>query len=564
MSEHIVHPAVFRLVVWQSRGRLRRMGQRFLLPRRLILSVLAFLLAVAWLGNAALTVWLREPATPQMLRVLLSFGFALYAIWHVSKVAFFRPEEPLEWVPSERELLCTCPLRPRDLLGYKLASVAMTTLLKAGIFTLLLLPDLKNLPVAFTGILLAMLLLELLRLGVEMTAWGMSRRVFLAYRIAVVAALMGFGCTVAVNVAQSGLFGTGVTMDEGVMSRLGELLIELDASVVGWINRPFYPLVETIVAIGSLAMVAMWSVTSCVMVLLSGAAIFWLFPALSRRVAEREKETSRPVELPTEGGDYMATATCRARPTQQIWPLGGTGAVAWRQLMGARRHAGSLVTAMVVPAVLAVAPAFVVADPVVAFLSTSGALALYTFLLLPTALKFDFRRDLDRLPILKGLPIPAGAMVVGQIAAPVIISTLFQAVVLAFAAVVRSQAPLFYVGSVLVLVPMNVLVFALDNLIFLLYPYRMQQEGLEIFLRTMLTFTGKGLLFVLGLGAISAWGLGAASIARIWTNQTGAAVNGYALFSMGILLGMSMLAVGLVLALRRAYDRLNPIEDIPR
>ena len=47
---------------------------------------------------------------------------------------------------------------------------------------------------------------------------------------------------------------------------------------------------------------------------------------------------------------------------------------------------------------------------------------------------------------------------------------------------------------------MNVLVFALDNLIFLLYPYRMQQEGMEIFLRTMLTFTGKGLLFVLGLG----------------------------------------------------------------
>ena len=43
---------------------------------------------------------------------------------------------------------------------------------------------------------------------------------------------------------------------------------------------------------------------------------------------------------------------------------------------------------------------------------------------------------------------------------------------------------------------MNVLIFALDNIIFLLYPYRVQQEGLEIFLRTMLTFTGKGIIVI--------------------------------------------------------------------
>jgi hypothetical protein len=55
----------------------------------------------------------------------------------------------------------------------------------------------------------------------------------------------------------------------------------------------------------------------------------------------------------------------------------------------------------------------------------------------------------------------------------------------------------------LVMIPLNVLVFGLDNLIYLLYPYRVQQEGLEIFLRTMLTFTGKGLLFAVALAAMS-------------------------------------------------------------
>ena len=64
--------------------------------------------------------------------------------------------------------------------------------------------------------------------------------------------------------------------------------------------------------------------------------------------------------------------------------------------------------------------------------------------------------------------------------------------------------------AMLVMMPLNVLVFGLDNLIYLLYPYRLQQEGLEIFVRTMLTFTGKGLLFALGFGAMSLWGFAAA------------------------------------------------------
>ena len=56
---------------------------------------------------------------------------------------------------------------------------------------------------------------------------------------------------------------------------------------------------------------------------------------------------------------------------------------------------------------MAMTPMFVLADPLGAFLSTAGALAFYTFLLLPTALRFDFRRDLDRLALFKSLPIPS-------------------------------------------------------------------------------------------------------------------------------------------------------------
>ena len=89
---------------------------------------------------------------------------------------------------------------------------------------------------------------------------------------------------------------------------------------------------------------------------------------------------------------------------------------------------------------------------------------------------------------------------------------------LSFVTIVLSLSPIYLLVAMLVMLPLNALVFGLDNLIYLLYPYRVQQEGLEIFFRTMLTFTGKGLLFTIGLAAMSAWGLASTAIARnvVW------------------------------------------------
>ena len=59
-------------------------------------------------------------------------------------------------------------------------------------------------------------------------------------------------------------------------------------------------------------------------------------------------------------------------------------------------------------------------------LATAGTLAFYTFLLLPTAVRFDFRRDLDRMAMFKGLPISPAATVIGQTITPILIATRFK------------------------------------------------------------------------------------------------------------------------------------------
>jgi len=571
MTTTVFNPAIVQLLMLQSRGRRRRMWGRFCQPRRLVLSAVACVMAVVWLGNAAMTIWFRESAFPETLRALLSLGMVLYAGWHFAKAAFFRPESPVDLTPAEREILVAMPLRSRDLVAYQLASVTVTTCLKAGLFTLLLLPDLHSALMGLAGLLLAMMILEILRIAIDIATWGMGRSAFLVYRAAVVAGLVAGGFVVGTVCMRAGALGGQINLGEGLHQRLVDILLQLNGSVVGYAALAFQPCVDLILADSVTLPKAGQAVAGLGIVLGLAAAVIGLYTITSRRVAQREKRNYR-----TRGAarNWLAGSTrsellpgLSADGSLRLWRIprwGGAAALAWRQLVGARRHWGSLLTAMIAPAVLTCVPSFVIEDRYVALLATTGTLAFYTFLLLPTALRFDFRRDLDRLATLKGLPITPAAAVIGQILAPVLIATLFQAGVLAFVVAARSLPPYFLVVAILVMIPLNVLVFGLDNLIYLLYPYRMQQEGLEIFLRTMLTFTGKGLLFAIGLAAVSAWGFAAAALVGGISHRTGSAINAYTVFACGMIAGPSLLATLVLYGLCRTYRDMNPIEDIPR
>jgi len=497
---------------------------------------------------------------------MLSLGLVLYAGWHVAKAAFFRPETPFDWTAAEREQLNAMPLRPRDLVAYQLASVTVTTILKAAIFAILMWPDLRCLPLGLIGLLLAMMTLEMLRMAIEIATWGMGRSAYLTYRAAVVAGLVAVGCAVSAVIVHVDAFGGRLNVGEGLRQRVADVLVHVNESVIGYAGLPLRPLVDLIVAdrvtatnVG-LATAALAAVTGL------AAVVIGLYAATTRRVTQREKRDygargvcgdSVDVHLAAHGTDL----------TLKLWRIPrwhGAGALAWRQMVGAGRHWGSLLTALIAPAVLAVVPGFVIADSFIAILAVTGTLAFYTFLLLPTALRFDFRRDLDRLATLKGLPITPSAVVIGQTLAPVLIATVFQCGVLAFAVAARSLPPHYLLVTMLVMIPLNVLVFALDNLIFLLYPYRVQQEGLEIFLRTLLTFTGKGLLVAVGLAVMSAWGFAAATLTRTLSDWSGVGINGYAVFAGGLIAGPSVLAALVLNGLCRTYRNMNPIEDLPR
>jgi hypothetical protein len=193
-------------------------------------------------------------------------------------------------------------------------------------------------------------------------------------------------------------------------------------------------------------------------------------------------------------------------------------------------------------------------------LNVVAGIVFYSFLLLPSALMLDFRRDIHRIDVLKSLPINPLAITLGQLAAPITLCMMFQWIVLIIAAATGSVS--FWQASIaaILLIPVSVLIFAVENVLFMIAPYRRNQEGVAVFLRTILTFTAKGMFFAIGLALTVAWAwlcrhLGANYI-------QGQFFSGF-IFGAGIWFLTSLTAALMTVWLAKMYREFDPSIDAP-
>jgi len=124
-------------------------------------------------------------------------------------------------------------------------------------------------------------------------------------------------------------------------------------------------------------------------------------------------------------------------------------------------------------------------------------------------LAFDFRGDLDYMDWAKSLPLRPVAIVLGQLAAPVLFMTAIHVAFLSTVAAFSQGSRLMLLAAMLFSPPLNFLIFGVDNLLFLLFPFRavattpgdMQHIG-----RNMVEFFAKMLVLALCCGAAAALG----------------------------------------------------------
>jgi Putative ABC exporter len=173
--------------------------------------------------------------------------------------------------------------------------------------------------------------------------------------------------------------------------------------------------------------------------------------------------------------------------------LGGVGPVAWRQLLLAMRTSRAMIVMSVsLCAVILLGMAFSKTGgssqqvPVTAGI---GLISYLTFLFSMQA-PWAFRGDIDRMDWLKMLPASSLAIAIGELVGGVLLLTSIQLVVFVATAAISPSTITVAAAAAAFCVPINTVLLASNNFLFLLYPVRTSMGAsfdLQIFGRMMLS-----------------------------------------------------------------------------
>ncbi len=560
MNALALHPATRTLVFGLMKAKLVRALLRLRSPRRIVLSVLATLLAIVWIGQAIAGILFRESANPEFLRSSIVFSMTAYALWNVLKIATRKAVEPFEWTDSEKQWLIAAPLSRSNVIAYRFFTIVMAALFKSTIFTLVMIPDLLILPFGFSGIMIGLLIIDMIRMLSESIVFGLRPREFLAFRTLVI----GAAVVVAISALTWAMTSTRAQSELATAASFGFLLNLLQGVAVQADTWYGVLLTAPFEAVADLILADRW--TFMTLLELGGGAIL-LLTAFQLLVFVDQAFSKRRQRIEIANFDNLSGFKKRAAQRREVvtirrpWAIGGVGALAWRQWQGVKTYRTSLLIAVAVPFALSLLPVMSQAKGLAMVMNVVGGLAFYSFLLLPTTFKFDFRRDVDRLAVLKSLPFSPMRIVLGQLAVPVLMTTAFQTAALITTLLISPYPPALILVALAVLIPFNLFIFGFDNLIFILYPHRINQEGIQVFLRSILAFTAKGLLFAVTLFAALVGMYVSKSLAALWmpeTPQTTTAI----IFSTGFGLVICSVSVLTIKLLAHAFRNFDPSCDL--
>lgn len=425
-------------------------------------------------------------------------GAAPYALLLFALIAAFSGRG-LYFRPAEVELLFPAPLPRRQLLLYNVLTHASFTALSALWLWVLLVLRGGDWISGGIGALLALWFVQVFAQFGAVLGTALRTRLGARLRNLAIAGALGTPLLAAGLEAQA-------NAGRGVPELLRAVAANPVVAVPTWLTRPF---VEVFLADDSLALGGWTALAIAILVALVVGMCALDVPYQEAALERSRRARQRRARL--RQGRMFATAAGNARRTLPRFPrLRGAGPIARRQCLDLLRNPRQAVLAVAVVALLAATPPLLLvlggapaerADASAAAARTAIGLLLVMSLVMTQYFSFDFRRDLDRMPLLKSLPISPLALAAGQLLPAAVFPALVQLIGIA-ALVLWSGAlsPGACGVLLLLLLPLNWLATAIDNLIFLLLPYRLVLEdpGDMAFVGRM-TLVTFGKLLALGL-----------------------------------------------------------------
>ncbi len=558
-----VHTELLRLSMDRGKFRIARSLRRIRSPRRILATTLAVVFFALYLANGIFILSNRPPADPARLQLWLSGGMVLYGIYHLTRCTWASRIVDLELTDAEQQWLGGAPVCRSSLAIYHLGNVAFASLLKTMMLVVVLAHDVAHIPLLMIGVFVSLLSLEIIRLAIERIVSGLNSRQrrwakFSAASIAAAVVLQ-----VLANLVAATPLGqpTWVYVISGFRS-LGQ--VASSGSAAGRIE-PWY-------APSQLAVATESTTTTGVLALLSVLtlpAVVWGLVRIDRwsqrNVVDREKANlqnqsyTTNADLRLQATDAMQSPGRWARMMERAEELCPTYfrpslAMVTRQWVSVRAYWASIVASLLIPTLLSLSP-LVTGQDNSQWLYVVGSVALYTMLLAPPALRIDFRRDLKRSLLIRGLPMTPLQMVIGQTILPSAITIAFQFVTLSIAVVVVQPAlgqTILWTG---VLAALAVFTFAIENALFLVYPHHEKTQGLGMIIRTKLTFLGKGCVIIVSLLALLAWSLAC----RSWFPESASQT----IFVIGSIIAAWSVAMMSVWSAMQAWQRFDLADDLP-
>jgi hypothetical protein len=185
-----------------------------------------------------------------------------------------------------------------------------------------------------------------------------------------------------------------------------------------------------------------------------------------------------------------------------------------------------------------------------------GVMLLFMGMFLPSLLTFDFRADLDRMEVLKTLPLAAWKIVIGQLLVPVFIVSLVQSVMLAALQFSLPEPHPVVFAFVPFLLLVNFVFFAVENLFFLWFPTRQLAAtpgDVQNFGRVLMLLTAKFLVLLVMVAIATLLGVGVFYLTGGSFIAAGAAV----------LICVVVCTAGIVPLLCLAFHNFDVSRDIP-
>ncbi len=556
----ILEAPLKQLLSMQAQGKIRRIKKKLSSPRQGIPTILVGLMMAAYLVQVYIAVAFYDSPDAIPIAGFAPIGMLYILLLKLLGVCIDRTKSGAGFRHEEVHHLVGGPFRLEQVRLFRVVghavSIFATSLFAAGFFAF----HVESFLAAITGAYLAMLFTYLVYTIIAVVAFQVSEKTYRRFRIV--------GCALAICMMGWLLYRVSLQNVSNVafLKAFGNEAIafsRLPFMVV--LMFPFFIFTKVIVASSAASWVA-WVVPSLLLNYVALQFLLYVEVALQKRSETREREELVANEASLKSPNQAMTFETGEALGRVPW-LGGTGPIIWRQLKAIFRLKRGLCWLLIPLATALAFAAYMAFDPAEGAFPTVAVVVVLTSVFLPGLIPFDFRGDLNGLPALKMMPIRPFAVVLGQLTVPVVLLTAFQAVALSTMLLHDASHLSTVLWSVVFLIPMNVVIISLENVVFLLYPYRVAEFDMQATVRRVVMLMAKFfVVFVVALaGLLAGFGVLGLKMAVQDTAINKMLSGAWAPLLIVIELVVLMsVAVGVALTTCWAYRRFDLSEDLPK